>query len=105
MRRGGSWNNTNENNARCAYRNRNNENNRNNNIGFRVAVLPHSFTGSQTLPAISRVGAQLIAVVSRRVVEAIKNGAACLLSADPLQEFSGGTPGRCRGTIHCIGRI
>jgi formylglycine-generating enzyme required for sulfatase activity len=33
--RGGSWNN-NQNNARCAYRNRNNPNNRNNNNGFRL---------------------------------------------------------------------
>jgi len=35
--RGGSWNN-NQNNARCAYRNRNNPDNRNNNVGFRVAA-------------------------------------------------------------------
>jgi hypothetical protein len=35
--RGGAFNN-NPNNARCAYRNRNNPNNRNNNIGFRVVV-------------------------------------------------------------------
>ena len=35
--RGGSFNNT-ANNARCAYRNRNNPNNRNNNNGFRVVV-------------------------------------------------------------------
>ena len=34
--RGGSWNN-NQDNARCANRNRNNPNNRNNNIGFRCA--------------------------------------------------------------------
>ena len=33
--RGGSWNN-NQNNAQCAYRNRNNENNSNNNRGFRL---------------------------------------------------------------------
>ncbi|NJN98787.1 MAG: SUMF1/EgtB/PvdO family nonheme iron enzyme [Anaerolineales bacterium] len=41
MLRGGSFNN-NENNARCASRNRNNPDNRNNNIGFRV-VLSHIF--------------------------------------------------------------
>jgi hypothetical protein len=35
--RGGSFNN-NQNNARCAYRNRNNPNNRNRNNGFRVVV-------------------------------------------------------------------
>jgi hypothetical protein len=35
--RGGAFNN-NQDNARCAYRNRNNPNNRNNNIGFRVVV-------------------------------------------------------------------
>lgn len=39
--RGGSWNN-NRNNARCAYRNRNNPDNFNNNVGFRV-VLSHAF--------------------------------------------------------------
>ena len=39
--RGGSWNNNND-NARCAYRNRNNPNNRDNNIGFRV-VVSHDF--------------------------------------------------------------
>jgi hypothetical protein len=35
--RGGAFNN-NQNNVRCAYRNRNNPNNRNNNNGFRVMV-------------------------------------------------------------------
>ncbi|MBT3323131.1 MAG: SUMF1/EgtB/PvdO family nonheme iron enzyme [Anaerolineae bacterium] len=35
--RGGAFNN-NQNNVRCAYRNRNNPNNRNNNIGFRLVV-------------------------------------------------------------------
>jgi hypothetical protein len=35
--RGGAFNN-NQDNARCANRNRNNPNNRNNNIGFRVVV-------------------------------------------------------------------
>ena len=35
--RGGAFNN-NQNNARCAYRNRNQPDNRNNNIGFRVCV-------------------------------------------------------------------
>jgi hypothetical protein len=42
--RGGSWNN-NRNNARCAYRNRNNPDNFNNNIGFRVVLstpLPYA---------------------------------------------------------------
>jgi hypothetical protein len=39
--RGGSWNN-NENNARAAYRNRNNPDNYNNNVGFRV-VFSHNF--------------------------------------------------------------
>jgi len=38
--RGGSWNN-NQNNARCADRNRNNPNNSNNNIGFRL--VSHDF--------------------------------------------------------------
>jgi hypothetical protein len=37
--RGGSWNNDNENNFRCAYRNNNRPDNRNDNNGFRVAVL------------------------------------------------------------------
>jgi hypothetical protein len=40
--RGGAWNN-NQNNARCANRNRNNPNNRNNNMGFRV-VVSHIFS-------------------------------------------------------------
>lgn len=35
--RGGSWNNNNPNNLRCANRNRNNPHNRNNNVGFRCA--------------------------------------------------------------------
>jgi hypothetical protein len=35
--RGGSWNNNNENNYRCANRNNNQPDNRNNNLGFRVA--------------------------------------------------------------------
>jgi hypothetical protein len=35
--RGGSWNN-NRNNARCAYRNRNNPDNWNNNVGMRLVV-------------------------------------------------------------------
>jgi len=37
--RGGSFNN-NQNNARCAIRNRNNPDNRNNNIGFRLCLRP-----------------------------------------------------------------
>ena len=36
--RGGSWNN-NQDNARCAVRNRNQPDNRNNNLGFRVVVV------------------------------------------------------------------
>ncbi len=40
--RGGSWNNNNQANLRCASRNRNNPNNRNNNNGFRV-VVSHIF--------------------------------------------------------------
>ena len=39
MVRGGSFNN-NERNARCAYRNNNQPDNRNNNLGFRVVVVP-----------------------------------------------------------------
>jgi len=35
--RGGSWNNDNHDNFRCAYRNNNTPDNRNNNNGFRVA--------------------------------------------------------------------
>jgi len=34
--RGGSWNNNNTNNFRCANRNNNQPDNRNNNVGFRV---------------------------------------------------------------------
>jgi len=39
--RGGSWNN-NRNNARCAYRNRNEPDNFNNNIGFRLVCSTSS---------------------------------------------------------------
>ena len=42
--RGGSWNNDNTGNFRCAYRNNNKPENRNNNNGFRCA---------STLPAVS----------------------------------------------------
>ena len=41
--RGGSFNNT-ENNARSAYRNRNNPNNRNRNSGVRVGVVAAHFS-------------------------------------------------------------
>ena len=61
--RGGSWNN-NRNNARCAYRNRNEPDNFNNNIGFRL-VLSHDF-----LPARS-------AVPASRAAAAAKIGSAC----------------------------
>ena len=40
--RGGAWNN-NQDNARSAFRNRNNPNNRNNNVGFRVLCSSHIF--------------------------------------------------------------
>ena len=43
--RGGSFNNS-PRNVRCAYRNRNNPNNRNNNVGFRVVAVSHSFSAS-----------------------------------------------------------
>ena len=39
MVRGGAFNN-NQRNSRCAYRNNNHPDNRNNNIGFRVVVVP-----------------------------------------------------------------
>jgi hypothetical protein len=44
--RGGSWNN-NRNNARCAYRNRNEPDNFNNNIGFRVVCFHVFLPGQQ----------------------------------------------------------
>jgi hypothetical protein len=44
--RGGSWNNTSD-NARCAYRNRNQPENRNNNLGFRVVLR-----SAHVLPAL-----------------------------------------------------
>jgi len=36
--RGASWNNNNQDNLRCSYRNDNNASNRNNNNGFRVVL-------------------------------------------------------------------
>jgi hypothetical protein len=48
--RGGSWNN-NQDNARAAYRNRNNPDNRNNNLGFRVVCSSHIFA-----PLLGRQG-------------------------------------------------
>jgi hypothetical protein len=59
--RGGSWNN-NRNNARCAYRNRNEPDNFNNNIGFRL-VRSHAF----------RFGQQFRSAYGRR--PRLKNGA------------------------------
>jgi hypothetical protein len=44
--RGGSWANNNPQNYRAANRNRNNPHNRNNNIGFRVVVVPQSFSAA-----------------------------------------------------------
>jgi hypothetical protein len=77
--RGGSWNN-NQNNARCAYRNRNNPHNRNNNNGFRLV----SHISSQ--PAMPRAGASqrdgITDDESGCVAEAQKNGAACLSQRD-----------------------
>jgi len=40
--RGGSWNNNNEDNLRCANRNNNHPTNRNNNNGFRGASTGHA---------------------------------------------------------------
>jgi hypothetical protein len=50
--RGGSWNN-NRNNARCAYRNRNEPDNRNNNVGFRCANAPWRSTKMPQWPAVA----------------------------------------------------
>ncbi|MFZ5921458.1 MAG: SUMF1/EgtB/PvdO family nonheme iron enzyme [Chloroflexota bacterium] len=47
--RGGSWNN-NRNNARCAYRNRNNPDNFNNNLGFRVVLSHDIFPARSAVP-------------------------------------------------------
>lgn len=52
--RGGSWVNNNPQNYRAAKRNRNNPHNRNNNGGFRVVVVPQSF--STAVLATSRGG-------------------------------------------------
>ena len=49
--RGGSWNN-NQDNARCAYRNRNNPWNDNNNLGFRVMVSIALRAGKSRHPAM-----------------------------------------------------
>ncbi|MCX6081867.1 MAG: SUMF1/EgtB/PvdO family nonheme iron enzyme [Chloroflexi bacterium] len=48
--RGGSWNNT-HNNARCAYRNRNNPDNFNNNIGFRLVSHESHFLAGKACAA------------------------------------------------------
>jgi hypothetical protein len=59
--RGGAWNN-NEDNARCAYRNRNNADNRNNNVGFRLAesFCPASSRGSEMRRVMSATRAAAI---------------------------------------------
>ena len=64
--RGGSWNN-NRNNARCAYRNRNNPDNWNNNVGLRLVV-------AHVLPGLAGNAARQTAP---RAAEALKHGAAC----------------------------
>jgi len=46
--RGGSWNNDNTDNFRCAYRNNNKPENRNNNNGFRCASTLDAGTRSST---------------------------------------------------------
>ncbi len=51
--RGGSWNNDNTNNLRCANRNRNNPDNRNNNNGFRVASALNTPRSNGGFPAAS----------------------------------------------------
>jgi hypothetical protein len=61
--RGGSWNN-NQNNARCAYRNRNEPDNWNNNVGFRVV-------------AYGLLEARNAARFDGWAAEALKSGAAC----------------------------
>ncbi|MBI3915296.1 MAG: SUMF1/EgtB/PvdO family nonheme iron enzyme [Chloroflexi bacterium] len=58
--RGGAWNN-NQDNARCANRNRNNPHNRNNNVGFRVAE-----SGSPILPEMRRVIGRAAAAFGER---------------------------------------
>jgi hypothetical protein len=47
--RGGSWNN-NRNNARCAYRNRNEPDNFNNNLGFRLVLSHDIFLARSAVP-------------------------------------------------------
>jgi hypothetical protein len=81
--RGGSFNN-NQNNARCAFRNRNNPNNRNNNQGFRVVVV------STTLCVLP----EMLAGYSW-LTEAIRDG-----PTEPLAEsrLCGGEPGKYRSS-------
>jgi hypothetical protein len=52
--RGGSWNN-NRNNARCAYRNRNEPEDFNNNLGFRLACF-HAFLPGRQRRALTGGG-------------------------------------------------
>jgi hypothetical protein len=72
--RGGAWNNTSD-NARCAYRNRNQPDNRNNNLGFRVVLR-----SAHVLPALLLV--LLSGETAHRYTRA---GCAPAMRADPLQ--------------------
>lgn len=77
MVRGGAFNN-NERNARCAYRNNNHPDNRNNNLGFRVVVVPRLIS-----PPEMHFGFGAEAPRRR-----LKAGAARALAA-PIQPFVG----------------
>jgi hypothetical protein len=72
--RGGSWNNTSD-NARCAYRNRNQPDNRNNNLGFRVVLR-----SAHVLPALLLV--PLLGETMRRYTRA---GGVPAMRTDPLE--------------------
>lgn len=57
MLRGGAFNNNNDDNLRCAVRNRNNPTNRNNNIGFRI-VVAHDLLPELEMPRGPGCGAE-----------------------------------------------
>ncbi len=105
MLRGGSWNNENENNARCAFRNRNPPNNRNNNRGCRVA-FSHTFLSVCHAGNITGRRVSLWANQGGCVVEASRGKLGIKkwrgLSAEPQFPFKIIPGGRLAGVGHFL---